>query len=42
MIEYMDKYVGGGCDDCQVNLMIITQDLGAEEYCFTIGRVVQV
>jgi hypothetical protein len=23
MIEYMDKYVGGGWDDCQVSLMII-------------------
>jgi hypothetical protein len=25
MIEYMDKYVGGGGGDCQVNWMIISQ-----------------
>jgi hypothetical protein len=42
MIEYMDKYVGGGGGDCEVNGMIISQVLGADEYCFTILLIEQV
>jgi hypothetical protein len=42
MIEHINKYETGGGDDCQVSSMIISQVLGAEEYCFTIPLTVQV